>query len=155
VHYNQERLCDLSRLQSLLEDATQSAQVVEPLPFDHVYPSSSKRPIFIFYADPLAADFARLHDTLTSAAQSKGISYILRWKPSLTHAVDRLVLSGYGASLDIKKADYLAVDDRQISQESSNKIRKSPVDSTTVEFGDENAFITTLSPLTRSELSGM
>lgn len=50
------------------------------------------------------------------------VQFVLRWKPSTRR--DRkgelieqpnLVLSGYGAALDIKKSDYLAIDDRLVS----------------------------------------
>ena len=42
------------------------------------------------------------------------IQFALRWKPSTRaqKTCEKLVLSGYGAMLDIKKSDYLAIDDR-------------------------------------------
>lgn len=48
------------------------------------------------------------------------IRLIIRWKP-LNNAredeQDRLVLSGFGAELDIKKSDYLVIDDRMSAQD--------------------------------------
>ena len=47
------------------------------------------------------------------------IHYILRWKPSANSsssgAKKRLLLSGWGAGLDLKRVDYLTIDDRDIS----------------------------------------
>ncbi|GAA5986808.1 hypothetical protein JCM11641_004798, partial [Rhodosporidiobolus odoratus] len=41
------------------------------------------------------------------------LQFILRWKPETTGGKgEKLVLTGYGAALDIKKSDYLAIDDR-------------------------------------------
>ncbi|GAA5851194.1 hypothetical protein JCM8547_004161 [Rhodosporidiobolus lusitaniae] len=47
------------------------------------------------------------------------LQFILRWKPSTVRSAKgeiiekpKLVLTGYGAALDIKKSDYLAIDDR-------------------------------------------
>lgn len=42
------------------------------------------------------------------------IQFALRWKPSTRtqKTREKLVLGGYGAMLDIKKSDYLAIDDR-------------------------------------------
>lgn len=52
--------------------------------------------------------------TRTGPPRPPRIQFALRWKPStraqMTH--EKLVLSGYGAMLDIKKSDYLAIDDR-------------------------------------------
>lgn len=42
------------------------------------------------------------------------LQFVLRWKPSTVKpSSSKLVLTGYGASLDLKKTDYLVIDDRQ------------------------------------------
>ncbi|EGO03944.1 glycosyltransferase family 24 protein [Serpula lacrymans var. lacrymans S7.3] len=91
------------------------------LPFDHVYPSPhSQKPTAIFYASLTAPNFPALHHALVDLTQSAGIEYVLRWAvspdPQSTRAHDKdalgASLSGYGVSLDLKKMDYLALDDR-------------------------------------------
>lgn len=40
------------------------------------------------------------------------LRFAIRWGGSSSSSTRRLVLSGYGAALDIKKSEYLAIDDR-------------------------------------------
>lgn len=92
----------------------------------------------ILYASPSSPNFHSLHTYLLSLSSpsSPGVSpslggntkpkieYILRWlPPNFSYGagnneaerkgeVERTYLSGWGVSLDLKKTDYLAVDDR-------------------------------------------
>lgn len=69
----------------------------------------------ILYADLASPNFREMHTFLFAAASkaAPAVEYILR--PIPRHARDtsqRNYLTGYGVSLDLKKTDYLAVDDR-------------------------------------------
>ncbi|PWZ00761.1 hypothetical protein BCV70DRAFT_200024 [Testicularia cyperi] len=117
---------------------------VRLLPFDHVRGSNvgqaPKETTFFLYADPYSENFAELHrslsrqsnsgsDALRRASSAKtGITYVLRWRPT-SHPQsasqpllpsdskpqsETVYLSGYGAILDLKKVDYLVIDDRKL-----------------------------------------
>jgi len=77
------------------------------------------------YANPTSSSFAPLFLALYNlAAPPTGqprIQLALRWKSNTFRAHGKeakLVLSGYGALLDIKKVDYIAIDDRAKKVES-------------------------------------
>ncbi|GAA5969938.1 hypothetical protein JCM3765_000374 [Sporobolomyces pararoseus] len=100
--------------------------------FDHVTPKgASDLQRVVFYASPTSPSFQLLFTFLyqlsnpkpvqistkstgTVAPHPPRLQFVLRWKPSRSAIENRkkLVLSGYGAALDIKKSDYLAIDDR-------------------------------------------
>lgn len=90
------------------------------LPFDHIFPdparSVSPPPhTAILYASPESPNFRELHSHLYAAAQgpSPTIAYVFRpIPPAKRDPAVRTHLSGYGVALDLKKMDYLAVDDR-------------------------------------------
>jgi UDP-glucose:glycoprotein glucosyltransferase len=66
----------------------------------------------IHYADPMAPEFNSLHSALLSL--SLDVEYVLRWARPVI-ASDGPYLSGFGVALDLKKMDYLALDDRASS----------------------------------------
>ncbi|KAH7906009.1 glycosyltransferase family 24 protein [Hygrophoropsis aurantiaca] len=117
VDWYGEVVCDADTLRRLASSIDSSRPKPKRLPFDHAYPLppslESPRYAAILYADPTSPGFASLHATLLSLQPQ--IEYILRWaggatednKGSLTS-----YLTGYGVSLDLKKMDYLALDDR-------------------------------------------
>ncbi|KAK4048009.1 killer toxin resistant protein [Microbotryomycetes sp. JL201] len=92
-------------------------------PFDHQSPRGREDlPVVVLYAaptSPLGRDrsFSALFRFLHKLAKSSSggnrarIRLVLRW--SNAGSGPKLLLSGYGGSLDIKKSDYLAIDDRQ------------------------------------------
>ncbi|EKM57416.1 glycosyltransferase family 24 protein [Phanerochaete carnosa HHB-10118-sp] len=101
-----------------------SASDVKVLPFDHIRPSPDltlDRPpqTAVLYATLTSSNFRNLHSFLyaASAGPRPHIQYILRHIPPTGHASDRerAYLSGYGVALDLKKMDYLAMDDRRQS----------------------------------------
>ena len=86
-------------------------------PFDHVYsvrPRLDEPPYTaIHYADPTASSFAPLHAALLGL-QPK-VEYVIRWaRGTGEQKAGELssYLSGYGVALDLKKMDYLVLDDR-------------------------------------------
>ncbi|KAJ7342428.1 glycosyltransferase family 24 protein [Mycena albidolilacea] len=109
---------------------TNSTQYTYPrpklLPFDHVHPSpartlASDRPprTAILYAASLDANsnFRALHAYLYALSDKPRphVEYVLRPVPGAQNENNNNFLSGYGVSLDLKKMDYLAVDDRHAS----------------------------------------
>lgn len=96
------------------------------LPFDHQQGRSSPKsrvPIVILYASPDPGSLCPFHRVLhaTSKKHQPGATYIFRWKISSVPSTSSKssLLSGWGASLDIKKSEYLTLDDRPV--ESSSK----------------------------------
>lgn len=88
--------------------------------FDHVYPSPAstlERPprTAILYASLSSDNFWELHSLLYAASRAPKphLEYVLRSiPPTARDASKRSYLSGYGVALDLKKMDYLALDDR-------------------------------------------
>ena len=96
------------------------------LPFDHVYPlgQTLKRPprTAIFYASVDSTNFRDLHSHLykLSTSDSPRIEYVLRYvTPKERDSEKKATLSGYGIALDLKKTDYLALDDRHLGKKVS------------------------------------
>lgn len=92
------------------------------VPFDHIHPlpsPSSSRPehIAILYAQPSSdRTFHELHTYLLGLATSPNprIQYIFRpVPPKERDTAKKSYLSGYGVGLDLKKMEYLAIDDRR------------------------------------------
>lgn len=125
--YFSRSLCTSPRAFLLYSDShyyhSVSGQVSDPpklYPFDHLSDNSdASLPRAILYASPTDEGFTELFAVLrrlstTSAADSSParLRFALRWKPENTSKQSKLVLSGYGAGLDIKKTDYLVIDDR-------------------------------------------
>ncbi|KAJ7057937.1 UDP-glucose:glycoprotein glucosyltransferase-domain-containing protein [Mycena amicta] len=141
VEWYGEQVCDLEKLSHLagLETIdsssasdTFSASFSPPklLPFDHVYPSPAHRldrppRTAILYASLDSPNFRELHTYLYALADkpSPSIEYVFRPIPGTSQS--RNFLSGYGVALDLKKMDYLALDDRhagagQVSAQEAN-----------------------------------
>ncbi|KAK4698563.1 UDP-glucose:glycoprotein glucosyltransferase, partial [Phenoliferia sp. Uapishka_3] len=91
-------------------------------------------PLVIFYADPTSFSFSPCFNFLytLSTGISPRLQVALRWAAPRKSDGAKLVLSGYGAALDIKKSDYLAIDDRFSSggekpKDTSGQPRMDPV----------------------------
>ncbi|KDQ52112.1 hypothetical protein JAAARDRAFT_198531 [Jaapia argillacea MUCL 33604] len=98
------------------------------LPFDHTHPKTLARPphTAILYASPSSSNFRALHSYLYSLSSEVNprVECILRWAPPASKdgvvAGERSYLSWYGVTLDLKKTDYLALDDRRSGSKSSS-----------------------------------
>lgn len=127
------KICDPAKLSELLDsddvsDWTSSSS--QTLPFDHQQgqeAETSPIPAVILYASADPGSFCPLHQLLDSASKPRSpkISYIFRWKipsalPASSQPQPNSFLSGWGASLDIKKSEYLTLDDRPVESDSSN-----------------------------------
>jgi hypothetical protein len=87
--------------------------------FDHTYPPHDRRlvdppRVAILYASLQSSNFRELHSHLLrlSSGPMPRVQYIFRPIPPKGPAREKTYLSGYGVSLDLKKMDYLALDDR-------------------------------------------
>ncbi|TCD67335.1 hypothetical protein EIP91_000256 [Steccherinum ochraceum] len=110
------------------------------LPFDHVHPAVSQlsRPprTAIFYASLSSSNFRSLHEYLfkASSGSSPHVEYVLRpIPPKDRDASKRSYLRGYGVALDLKKMEYLAVDDRRSSQNDASDTKTETDTSTEVD----------------------
>ncbi|THH29185.1 hypothetical protein EUX98_g5002 [Antrodiella citrinella] len=106
------------------------------LSFDHVRPATSRifRPprTAILYASLTSPNFRSLHEYLytVSDGSSPHLEYVLRpIPPGDRDESKRSYLSGYGVALDLKKMEYLAIDDRSNQQESKVSDSRSETDS--------------------------
>ncbi|KZT07030.1 glycosyltransferase family 24 protein [Laetiporus sulphureus 93-53] len=131
VDWYGEIVCDADTLSRLVSveaiDPPKSSEVIPSyvrprlLPFDHIQPSPAHtldRPphTAIFYASLSSSNFRELHQYLyaTSSGLSPHIEYVFRPIPPEGRDISkRSYLSGYGVALDLKKMDYLALDDRR------------------------------------------
>ncbi|KAJ7264047.1 glycosyltransferase family 24 protein [Mycena haematopus] len=131
VDWYGEAVCDVEKLSNLVgietidptnsSFDTSSAPFTRPkvLPFDHILPSPARtldRPsrTAILYASLTSPNFRALHSYLLALAdkRSPSIEYVFRHLPDSVNPESQNFLSGYGVSLDLKKMDYLALDDR-------------------------------------------
>ncbi|SPO24696.1 related to UDP-glucose:glycoprotein glucosyltransferase precursor [Ustilago trichophora] len=131
VHHQDAVLCsgeDVRR--ALQEKASSTSNKGEQVTFGHPRTTPAGTQSFVLYADPYSDNFQELFSTLeehVSKADDAGeTTYTLRWRPSLNDTVDQAnasadrttLLSGYGAILDLKKVDYLVIDDRKLKDDS-------------------------------------
>ncbi|KAH9946426.1 glycosyltransferase family 24 protein [Epithele typhae] len=133
VDWYGEVVCDVKTLARLVEthslDAPENtappstvAAMASPrlLSFDHILPEPSTvleptEHTVILYANTDSPNFRDLHAYLYAAATEliPRTTYVFRPIPPVHRdSSDRAYLSGYGVALDLKKMDYLAVDDR-------------------------------------------
>jgi UDP-glucose:glycoprotein glucosyltransferase len=90
------------------------------LPFDRILGNSSALPTIV-YADITAPRFHEFHKTVSRTAKEGKTSYRLRHKPSLNVPKTPLVVNGYGVALQLKRTDYIVIDDRQAAQAEDQK----------------------------------
>jgi UDP-glucose:glycoprotein glucosyltransferase len=137
-------VCDAETLLQLANSQDDGAVVTRPkrLPLDHVHQNfpSLEEPQYtaIHFADPTSPSFHPLHEALLSLEPN--VEYVLRWAQGATgHGKGKLSshLSGYGVSLDLKKMDYLVLDDR--NQHQAHTTTQDPSESTenTAQYSNE------------------
>ncbi|KAI4517310.1 glycosyltransferase family 24 protein [Schizophyllum commune Loenen D] len=126
-------VCDIEELARLAGVETLDANITEKkylLAFDHVYPDPQyelARPprTAILYASLFSPNFRDLHSYLYEQASRPAthVEYVVRYVPE-PDARTPNSLSGYGVSLDLKKTDYLVVDDRTSQMRSPDGIEE-------------------------------
>jgi len=91
------------------------------LTFDHIFPPPNEileRPprTAILYASLSSPNFRELHSYLYTLVNKPDphVEYVFRHIPPSTIG-EKSYLSGYGVGLDLKKMDYLALDDRNLN----------------------------------------
>lgn len=100
------------------------------LPFDHVYPPASgllylPSRTAILYGDITSPNFRSLHNYMYALAKEDPprIQYVYRHIPPRDgQTVTKSYLSGFGVTMDLKKMDYLALDDRGHSRDSGKNL---------------------------------
>ncbi|KAG0139347.1 hypothetical protein CROQUDRAFT_666643 [Cronartium quercuum f. sp. fusiforme G11] len=132
--------CDASQLRAYLLPANdpafrqtdfRSRSAPRILPFDHISPSASSTtgaavPVIILYASDDPHSFGPFHNVLYEASQDSPprAVYVFRWQVSsqhpLTNSVSPSFLGGWAAGLNIKKSDYLTIDDRPVESNPKN-----------------------------------
>lgn len=135
VDFADRVLCTEEELLEALQDQHAWTYSVTPAltNMDHVFLGTSLRqrhqsPVAVLYADPYATNFWPLHHRLTEYALGSvntetPLRYVLRWKPTAQKGASSL--TGYGASLDLKKVDYLVIDDRKLADTAASKASSS------------------------------
>ncbi|KAF8905183.1 glycosyltransferase family 24 protein [Gymnopilus junonius] len=127
VDWYGEVVCDVETLAQLTgKEAIDAPNAPSPQPrpqiltFDHIFPPPQdilERPprTAIFYASLTSPNFLELHTYLLKVTNRPDphVEYVFRHIPPTTPSSLKNYLSGYGVALDLKKMDYLALDDRQ------------------------------------------
>lgn len=103
------------------------------LPFDRILGDSSALPTIV-YADITAPRFHKFHKTVSRTAKEGKTSYRVRHKPSLKASQTPLVVNGYGVALQLKRTDYIVIDDRQAAQEDHQKPLGTELDEETADL---------------------
>ncbi|KAI0002384.1 glycosyltransferase family 24 protein [Xylariaceae sp. FL0662B] len=118
------------------------------LPFDRTLGTG---PEAILYADITKPGFDSFHKVLTDMARKGEVSYRLRYRTDQRGELEPLPVSGYGVELQLKRTDYIVIDDREAQAEESTVPKSAPVE--VVLDGEEE--VTDLKPLSSSELASL
>ena len=120
---------------------------VEDLPFDRRLGETEAAIPSVVYADITSPSFKMFHKTISDGAKNGKNSYKVRYKPPVVEAREPLGVYGYGVSLDLKRTDYIVIDDRQAEEAKS----KNQDDSSKIPSAEQD--IADLKPLSESELA--
>jgi UDP-glucose:glycoprotein glucosyltransferase len=115
------------------------------LPFDRIMGDKQSKTPAILYADLMSPSFRQFHKTVSQTASSGKTSYRVRYRPSLSIPGFPLSVSGYGIALDLKRTDYIVIDDRQADDSDDTNS-----DSSGAKLTDED--VADLKPLSSKEL---
>lgn len=143
VHFDGQQYCSPT-----LERAQQPVSLDDSddvLPFDRLL-GPQDAPVSIIYADITHPLFAEFHSTISETARQGKTSYRIRYRPSENRA-GPVPLSGYGVELNLKRTDYIVLDDRdaETTDESNEDAVRQP-------DADDDLEIKSL---TTTELSGL
>lgn len=120
------------------------------MPFDRISGNSSHALPSILYADVTSPSFAKFHKELQKTAAEGKTSYRVRHKPSANAKKSPLVVNGYGVSLQLKRTDYIVIDDRAAEQGEKATTQKS----LDAELHDDED-VSDLKPLSKDDISGL
>jgi UDP-glucose:glycoprotein glucosyltransferase len=120
------------------------------LPFDRILGDSANELSSIVYADITSPSFAKFHKTLSQTAKEGKTSYRIRHKPSSRASNSPLFVNGYGVELQLKRTDYIVIDDRQ-SEQGLKAIEQKALDTELLD--DEE--VTDLKPLSKDDVTNL
>jgi UDP-glucose:glycoprotein glucosyltransferase len=120
------------------------------LPFDRILGDSENELSSIVYADITSPSFAKFHKVLSKTAKEGTTSYRVRHKPSSSSANSPLFVNGYGVELQLKRTDYIVIDDRQ-SEAGVKAIEQKPLDTELVDDEEVND----LRPLSKDDVTNL
>ncbi|KAF2007685.1 glycosyltransferase family 24 protein [Amniculicola lignicola CBS 123094] len=123
------------------------------LPFDRILGDTANTLPAILYADITSPSFAKFHTTLSKGTKDGKTSYRVRHKPSSGGSKAPLVVNGYGVELQLKRTDYIVIDDRQ-SEEQSEEQKSASQKPIGTELDDDDE-VSDLKPLSSSEVSSL
>ena len=103
-------------------------------------------PVSILYADITSPAFGQFHKTLAKTALEGKTSYRIRHRKALAFDEKPLIIPGYGVELQLKRTDYIVIDDREDAAGQAAQAASE----TEVKFEDEG--FADLKPLSTSEL---
>ncbi|KAI1080300.1 glycosyltransferase family 24 protein [Whalleya microplaca] len=118
------------------------------LPFDRSLGVGSET---ILYADITKPEFGAFHKAVSDLARKGEVSYRLRYRIDQRGELEPLPVSGYGVELQLKRTDYIVIDDREAEAKESTAPKSAPAE--VVLDGEEE--VTDLKPLSSSELSSL
>ncbi|KAI1809313.1 glycosyltransferase family 24 protein [Poronia punctata] len=119
------------------------------LPFDRVLGSGAKA---ILYADITKPSFGPFHQLLSGMARKGEATYRLRYRTSQRGGLEALPVSGYGVELQLKRTDYIVIDDREAEESTDGGLQQ--LGSAEVVLDGEEEF-GDLKPLASSELGAL
>lgn len=115
------------------------------LPFDRIMGDKQSKTPAILYADLMSPSFRQFHKTVSQTASAGKTSYRVRYRPSLSIPGFPLAVSGYGIALDLKRTDYIVIDDRKADDSDDTSS-----DASSAKLADED--VADLKPLSSKEL---
>ncbi|KAI2602668.1 UDP-glucose:glycoprotein glucosyltransferase [Hypoxylon sp. NC1633] len=118
------------------------------LPFDRSMGTGSEA---VLYADITKPRFGAFHRSLSEMARKGQISYRVRYRIDQAEEREPLPVSGYGVELQLKRTDYIVIDDRESETETDPAAKSVP---TEVMLNEEEE-VTDLKPLSSSELASL
>ncbi|RYP16984.1 hypothetical protein DL765_004826 [Monosporascus sp. GIB2] len=121
------------------------------LPFDRILGSGASEAIL--YADVTKPEFGPFHKALAEKARKGDVSYRLRYRTDKRGELAPLPVSGYGVELQLKRTDYIVIDDRDAEAEAEVG-ETQPTVPTEVNL-DQEEDVTDLKPLSSSELASL
>ncbi|KAI1277855.1 UDP-glucose:glycoprotein glucosyltransferase [Xylaria sp. FL0933] len=122
---------------------------IRVLPFDRVLGSGTEA---VLYADITKPEFGKFHKTLADMARKGEISYRLRYRTTQRDDLEALPVSGYGVELQLKRTDYIVIDDRDAAESNVDKLQKTAATEVVLDGEEE---VGDLKPLAASELAGL
>ncbi|XDG04931.1 hypothetical protein ABKA04_004546 [Annulohypoxylon sp. FPYF3050] len=118
------------------------------LPFDRALGTGAEA---ILYADITKPEFGSFHKSLVDMARKGDVTYRLRYRVDQAEEREPLPVSGYGIELQLKRTDYIVIDDRDSEAKGDSAAKPAPTE--VVLDGEEE--VTDLKPLSSSELASL